>query len=292
MSTFIGGAGEVFGGSMDSATDALGFTDHETESKTMDIAEEQSERSYELTKDQIEFQQEQYDDWKSIYGDLQEDIGTYYKNLTGDSISSQQLTAIQKESQAAQTQIDQSLAQRGLTGSGLQAEATTQNILGTAQQKANVRANADRVAEEQKMQFLGLGLGQGTEMLGTQAQVASSGASSLAGMANTALGSSVGLTQTGLQVTGSKSEEMGQSISGMFGSDIKLKDNIVKLGEIKGIEFFSWTWNELGNNLGYYGPSMGVIAQKIIDIIPNAVIEIDDHYEVDYKKVMNYIGAN
>ncbi len=48
--------------------------------------------------------------------------------------------------------------------------------------KADVRANSDELAANRKMNFLGLGLGQGTSMLSTQASVSNSGASSLSGI--------------------------------------------------------------------------------------------------------------
>ena len=185
------------------ATDFVGLTDYKGEERAAaQSAQAQadskalSQESLNLTKEEIEFQREQYADWKEIYGDLQEDIGTYFKNISGDTITSQQLTAIQRESQLAQTQVDQALAQRGLTGSGLEAQALQQNMFGTAQQKATVRANADQMVAEQQMGFLGLGLGQGTNMLGINAQVSSAGASNAASMSNTALGSSVGFGNT------------------------------------------------------------------------------------------------
>lgn len=160
-------------------TDAIGLTDHAgAEAARAQSAAAQAE-SAALTKEQIAFQREQYEDWKGIYGPLQEDLGTYFKNITGNTIAAEQLTQIQRESQAAQQQIDQQFAQRGLGGSGLEAAALTQNIFGTAQQKAQVRASADEQAMNKKMGFLGLGMGQGSNMLGNINQAYGQGAGNL-----------------------------------------------------------------------------------------------------------------
>ena len=176
-------------------TDAIGLTDHKGEAADRKQAKEQADRSYGLTKTQLDFQKAQYDDWKSIYGPLQEDLGTYFKNLTGNNLTSQHLEAIQLESQKAQTNIDAALAQRGLSQSGLEAQALMQNQFSAASQKANIRANADQLANQQKMGFLGLGLGQGTQMLGINAQVSNNGASNSASMSNNALSNATALSQ-------------------------------------------------------------------------------------------------
>ncbi len=217
--------------SFSSITDKLGFTDHDAEEHSMAIAEDQLELaskqvdySNEISEREIAFQKEQYNDWKDVYGDLQEDVGTYFQNITGDSLTVQKLGDIQTEYQQAQANIDTQLAQRGLSGSGLAAQAMISNSQVVAGEKARVRSDAERLANEQKMGFIGLGLGQGAEMLGSQASLGASsastgmsGANAAMGSASSILGSSLGLTGTGLQVTGSKSEEIGTSITGMFG---------------------------------------------------------------------------
>jgi hypothetical protein len=185
-----------------SVMDTMGLTDYAGQEEARAIAAQNSanakaasDRSYALTKEQLDFQRKQYDDWKNIYGPLQEDLGTYFKNLNGDNLAAKQIEAIQRESQQAQTNVDQQLAQRGLSQSGLTAEALMRNQATASMAKANVRANADQLAAQQKMGFLGLGLGQGTQMLGINANVSNNGASSaigamgsFAGMSNSALG--------------------------------------------------------------------------------------------------------
>jgi len=190
----LGGIGSIAGGltGMDigigsindvinHATDVItGKGEHDRAHKE---AQAQTDRANALTDEQIAFQRQQYDDWKSIYGPLQEDLGTYFKNLNGSKLAAQAITKVQAESQKAQQNIDKDLAQRGLSGSGMEAAALMNNEFTTANQKANIRANADSVAAKQKMGFLGLGLGQGTQMLGINANVGNTGINSSTGLA-------------------------------------------------------------------------------------------------------------
>lgn len=289
--------GDVLGG----VTDFIGLTDHKGEEEARDMAATQADRAYNLTKEAIEFQREQYEDWKNIYGPLQEDLGTYFKNITGDTITAQQLTEIQKSSQDAQRQTDIALAQRGLTGSGIEAQALMQNKYGTEMQKASVRANADQVAAERKMGFLGLGLGQGTQMLGIQAGVSNTGAQVAGNQASSALkvGSDLSQFNTGAtadlygSILGQSptSGTIGGSLVSMF-SDYRLKDNLQLVKTLKGVNFYTWVWNDIAAKLGLTGESFGVIAQEVSDIIPDSTIEHRGYLAVNYAKVLEYIGEN
>jgi hypothetical protein len=123
-----------------------------------------------LSREDAEFQRSQYQDWKDVYGDLQTNIGEYYEALGPERIISQGLEAEQKEFQSTRANITKSLAQRGLSGSGIEAEAITQLENQRYVGRANVRATAEQRVVEQKQGFLGIGLGQGANYLGTLAQ--------------------------------------------------------------------------------------------------------------------------
>jgi len=72
-------------------------------------------------------------------------------------------------------------------------------------------------------------------------------------------------------------------------SDSRLKENVKKVGTTKsGINLYSWKWNSKAKELGLdWGSNIGVMAQEIKDIIPEAVIMADDgYYRVDYSKVV------
>lgn len=172
---------------MGTITDALGLTDYSGAEALAEASIEAAQLSADISKEQLEFSKEQYEDWKAIYGPLQEDLGTYFKNISGDTISAKQISEIQRASQQSQQQTEQLLAQRGLSGSGLEAAALMQNQFSTSMAKASARANADQLAAQQKMGFLGMGLGQGSNLSNQIANVAGNYASNQMGFANTQL---------------------------------------------------------------------------------------------------------
>jgi len=274
---------------MGSVTDTIGLTDFGGAEDAADASAAATKASVAMTKEQLEFEKEKYADWEAIYGPLQEDLGTYFKNLTGEDFSAKQIQEIQSASQAAQRQIDTQLAQRGISGSGLEASLTSQNIFGTEMQKAGVRAGADQAVAEQQMGFLGLGLNQGTEMLSNIGQTSASGASSLMGFGSSALGASAQMSGAS---TGAMGTIAGFGVGGFMASDIRLKKNIELVDSIRGVNFYTWEWNKKANNLGLVGSSFGVIAQEVQDIIANVVTEKDGYLIVNYNLVLDYVKDN
>jgi len=117
--------------------------------------------SAQVQREQLAFQQDQYNDWKEIYGPLQESQAEYYKNLTGKELVGKELEQIQRAGQATNTQIKQSLSQRGMGESGLLADLANQNTYNTEMQKALTRASAPDKAALERNKFLALGLNQG-----------------------------------------------------------------------------------------------------------------------------------
>ena len=75
---------------------------------------------------------------------------------------------------------------------------------------------------------------------------------------------------------------------GAFKSDIDLKENITKIGELEpGIGWYTWDWNDKGKAIGAESePSEGVLAQEVLEVKPDAVVVKDGYYAVDYSKVM------
>ena len=75
---------------------------------------------------------------------------------------------------------------------------------------------------------------------------------------------------------------------GAFKSDIDLKENITKIGELEpGIGWYTWDWNDKGKAIGAESePSEGVLAQEVLEVKPDAVVVKDGYYAVDYAKVL------
>ena len=84
-----------------------------------------------------------------------------------------------------------------------------------------------------------------------------------------------------------KTEESSSSGGGGLFSDKRLKDNIVKVGELaNGLNIYKWDWNEVAKKLVGNQPSFGVLAQEVAVLIPNAVVEVNGILKVKYEEIM------
>jgi hypothetical protein len=71
-----------------------------------------------------------------------------------------------------------------------------------------------------------------------------------------------------------------------FFSDIRLKENITKVGTAGGFNIYSWDWNEKGVELGADKyQTIGVIAQEVQETRPDAVFTEAGYLKVDYAKL-------
>lgn len=108
---------------------------------------------------QLAFNKQQYEDWKSIYGPVQENLAGYYNRLTPDTYEALGVQNVQAEYQKALENVNQNLAQRGIDVSGISAQAEISMAQQAASQKAQVRAQAPQAVANEQAKFLGLGLG-------------------------------------------------------------------------------------------------------------------------------------
>lgn len=161
-----------------SITDAVGLTDNAGKRAATKAANVAADRAYAQSEEQIQFAREQYADWKSIYGDIQTNLGEFYKQYGEDKIMSLGLNAQQKEYQVAKAEVQKNLAQRGLKNSGIEADILATGEFNNANARANIRATAKDQAAERKLAFLGIGLGQGANFLGGVNSAYSTGVSS------------------------------------------------------------------------------------------------------------------
>lgn len=195
--------GSIVGG----ITDAIGLTDHAGEKKAAAAAATANSQAYAMSKEQIElakeelqFTKDQYKDWKNIYGDIQTNMGEYYKKLTPDKLVALGLEKQQAEYQQVEKAIARDFAQRGLANSGQETTASTIAKVSNATARASIRANADTMVNDEKLKFLGVGLGQGTQLLGVVGNSAANvtnafatGINSRTNIANSYLGKSTTL---------------------------------------------------------------------------------------------------
>jgi len=125
-----------------------------------DSADRQAADQLEMAQQELDFQKQQYDDWENIFGPIQDNLSSYYQNLSPDSYATRGLQGLQESYSVSKKSLEQSLAQRGISDSGVAAAAMSnlevQRMLGGAE----IKANAEDSVVSQQSSFLGLGLGQ------------------------------------------------------------------------------------------------------------------------------------
>jgi hypothetical protein len=68
-----------------------------------------------------------------------------------------------------------------------------------------------------------------------------------------------------------------------WSSDARLKDNVTRIGKDKGYNIYSWEWNDKAKELGIDDPTVGVMAQEVLETNPDAVsVNENGYYQVDY----------
>lgn len=84
----------------------------------------------------------------------------------------------------------------------------------------------------------------------------------------------------------------GMAIGLLALSDERLKDNIEPAGYLGKIPLIKWTWNKIANSMGYHGEAKGVSAQRMLEIIPDAVVVGPHGYlMIDYSIIESVGGA-
>jgi hypothetical protein len=144
-----------------------------------------------------------------------------------------------------------------------------QGLTGLAGLPSNANAIASMTAG------IGQTLGQGQTAAGqaygqgtiAAAQAAQSGSQQ-------GIGNLMGLGQLGIAAYG----------AGMF-SDRRLKNNLEKIGEVNGHNWYMWDWNIVANKMGLEGKSEGVLADELVKTNPECIGIKDGFMFVDYVKL-------
>ena len=122
-------------------------------------ADAAAQLQYAASSEQLAFSKQQYEDWQNIFGPIQDNLSSYYKNLSSDTVASLGIQNIEKEYARSTQLLDQSLAKRGIANSGATTQGITQLESARMLGRAEVQANAPMVAAQQKQGFLSVGLG-------------------------------------------------------------------------------------------------------------------------------------
>jgi len=105
-------------------------------------------------------EQNTYDEWQSTYGPIESNLSEYFNSLSPESYAVRGLESQQQAFETSMTRINESLAQRGITNTAIGASIESQALLGNAEEKARIRAEAPAAAARDKLGFLQLGLGK------------------------------------------------------------------------------------------------------------------------------------
>jgi hypothetical protein len=156
-----------------------------------------------IEQQQLDFEQQRYNDWQSIYGGLQENLGEYFMELSPEDYEVMGLEAYEVEKERALTGLTERLAQRGIDDSGLAAAAELQLENTSMVERANIRRSSEAMVAEDKLRFLQVGLGQnpGDSLSGSlsrQADRLNNRATSAEQAAGAAVGDAVGAIGTAL----------------------------------------------------------------------------------------------
>ena len=273
------------------ATDRLGLTNHAGEAQAREDAKKASDDANQIARENMEFQRKQYEDWKGVYGDIEKNLSNYYENLGPERIASLGLQEQQKAHQNSVQQIKRNMAQRGLGGSKFESYVQSMADVDNANRRATIRATAEERSAQQQMSFLGLGLGQGTQMMGQINNAAGMGVNSYMNQSNMynqqfnqmATNNSA-MTR---QLVDTGSEVAGANRGRYVMSDKRLKQNIVKLGQLNGHNIYTYQFKSDPKKT-----HMGVLAQEVEKTKPDAVIEIDGVKHVNYNSIFHEVQHN
>jgi gas vesicle protein len=146
--------------------------------KATDAASQANAASIALDKEALEFEKQRYNDWKSVFGDVQENLKTYYMNRSPAGITAQNLQAFEVEKARTLTKLRENFEARGLGTSGLAAAAENDVEMLSMAERAKIRADAPGIAAAEKLSFLTAGMGNDPSGSIMAAQSARAGAAS------------------------------------------------------------------------------------------------------------------
>lgn len=72
----------------------------------------------------------------------------------------------------------------------------------------------------------------------------------------------------------------GDAVKILF-SDVRLKDNVERIGERNGLGYYRWEWNDEAAELGLAGAAEGYMAHEVADVYPQAVSESRGYLQIN-----------
>lgn len=178
-------------------------------------------------KQNTDFSKQQYEDWKAVYGPIQNNLSAYYSNLSPDYYATVGLENYETERQSALEDLGASLAQRGIQDSGVAAKLKSDKRINAASDRATIRRNATQQVMDKQQGFLAVGMGNNPtnnygQALANDANYARQTANTAAqatGQAYSSAATTVGsLVQTGLAAYNKSGTQAPAPISSVPGT--------------------------------------------------------------------------
>lgn len=117
-------------------------------------------RMADLQNEQLQLYKDELDNFQAVFGDVQQNLKNYYSGLSADSQAAKDIQNLEVEFSRANQQLNQQLAQRGLTGSGAAVAANASLASNLALSRADARSNAAAKVANQQLGWYSLGTQQ------------------------------------------------------------------------------------------------------------------------------------
>ena len=153
--------------------------------------------------EQVAFAKERYEDWKEVFGPIQDNLSAYYQSLSPAYFAARGIESFEEEQEKALTRINERFAQLGLEDSGIAAAVEVQAELAGAEERARIRADAPSQVAAEQSDFLRIGIasdpsGDVTQALGQRTASAQNRAATARGSAGVAAEAAIGAVTTGI----------------------------------------------------------------------------------------------
>lgn len=106
----------------------------------------------------LDFEKQQLEDWKAIYGDVQDNLSAYYSNLTPEYYANRGLEAFNKERNNELADLNTYFSQANVNADA-QAETLRNENINAAQSRAQIRRYAPDAVSQLQQNFLTVGMG-------------------------------------------------------------------------------------------------------------------------------------
>lgn len=117
-------------------------------------------RMVDLQNEQLQLYKDELDNFQSVFGSVEQNLKNYYNSLSPDSVAAKDIQNLEVEFNRVNTQLNQQLAQRGLSNSGAAAAANTALASNLATSRAEARSNASQKVANQQLGWYSLGTQQ------------------------------------------------------------------------------------------------------------------------------------